>query len=281
MHFRVRRPLAAMMLVTATIAVLAAAGPASAAITPSRDAGLIAGAIGDQLAPGVISGASFAVIPPAPGQVTQCTDGEDNDDDGKIDTGAGGDPGCPTASDNLEQEDAPPDCSDEVDNDGDGKADFAGNDAGCEDAGDLSEESEGASLVPECSDGQDNDFDGKTDFGAAADPGCAGLSDNREEDDRKPQCSDELDNDFDGKTDFVEADPGCDTALDDEEDDLSANPRARVLGRVRQRRRRHDRLPGRCGLLGPPSRTTPTPEAAPVRATAEAAAPTGPASMTW
>ena len=224
MHFRVRRPLAAMMLVTATIAVLAAAGPASAAITPSRDAGLIAGAIGDQLAPGVISGASFAVIPPAPGQVTQCTDGEDNDDDGKIDTGAGGDPGCPTASDNLEQEDAPPDCSDEVDNDGDGKTDFAGNDAGCEDAGDLSEESEGASLVPECSDGQDNDFDGKTDFGAAADPGCAGLSDNREEDDRKPQCSDELDNDFDGKTDFVEADPGCDTALDDEEDDLSPNP---------------------------------------------------------
>jgi RTX calcium-binding nonapeptide repeat (4 copies) len=202
---------------------LEVAGPATADITPSRDAGAIAQAIADPLAPGVLTSASFQTIPPAPSNTPECSDGLDNDGDGKIDTGAGGDPGCPNAADNREQEDAPPECSDGEDNDGDGKTDFAGGDAGCSSAADLDEGSEGQSLVAECSDGLDNDFDGQTDF-SGGDPGCAGSSDNREEDDRQPQCSDGFDNDGDGATDFAGADPGCDSAQDDEEEDDFPNP---------------------------------------------------------
>ena len=221
----VRRPLATMILVTAAFAVLATAGPATATITPSRDANAIAQAIADPLAPGILTGASFQTIPPAPSSTPQCSDGEDNDFDGKIDTGPGGDPGCPNPGDNREEDDAPPECSDGEDNDFDGKADFAEGDAGCVSAADLDEGSEGPSRTPECSDGLDNDFDDQTDF-AGGDPGCASSLDNREEDDLQPQCSDGFDNDDDGLTDFAEDDPGCDSAQDDEEEDDFPNPTA-------------------------------------------------------
>ncbi len=222
----VRRPLATMILVLAAFAVLATAGPATATITPSRDANAIAQAISDPLAPGTLTGASFQTIPPAPSSTPQCSDGEDNDDDGKTDFAPAATRAVRTPTDNREQEDFPPECSDDEDNDFDGKTDFADGDAGCESATDLDEGSEGPSLTPECSDGLDNDFDGEIDTGASGDPGCASSSDNREEDDLRPQCSDGFDNDDDGLTDFAEADPGCDSAQDDEEEDGVPNPTA-------------------------------------------------------
>ena len=208
------------------ILLVAAVAPvgASAAITPTRDAATVAQAMTDPLSAGVFTSASFPVIPPDPGSTTECSDGQDNDDDGKADF-SGGDPGCPTAQDNREQDDPPPECSDGEDNDFDGKADFP-SDPGCASGNDLDEGSEGTSITPECSDGQDNDGDGKTDA-AGGDPGCPTGQDNREEDDATPECSDGEDNDFDGKTDFSNdpesGDPGCDSALDPVEDDAFPN----------------------------------------------------------
>lgn len=53
---------------------------------------------------------------------TQCTDGKDNDNDGKIDLN---DPGCKSKTDNNEYQPNQHACNDGVDNDGDGKVDFA------------------------------------------------------------------------------------------------------------------------------------------------------------
>ena len=55
------------LLTTALSAVLATgvlAGPAAAAITPTRDANLLAGALGDSLPAGSLAGAAFVTIPP-------------------------------------------------------------------------------------------------------------------------------------------------------------------------------------------------------------------------
>jgi hypothetical protein len=75
--------------------------------------------------------------PPAP----QCSDGIDNDNDGKIDVY--NDPGCASAQDNDETDPfvsplALPQCSDATDNDGDGKVDYPA-DLGCTSATDNDE----------------------------------------------------------------------------------------------------------------------------------------------
>ena len=76
--------------------------------------------------------------PPAPVKVVKpvsiCSDGKDNDGDGKTDYPA--DPGCTSADDNDETD--PPQCSDGKDNDGDGLIDHP-NDKGCESASDDDE----------------------------------------------------------------------------------------------------------------------------------------------
>jgi MYXO-CTERM domain-containing protein len=131
-----------------------------------------------------------------------CSDGKDNDGDGKTDYPA--DPGCSSADDTDETD--VPQCSDGIDNDGDGLFDYP-NDPGCASYLDVTEGGN-----PACSDGLDNDGDGKVDF--PADPGCTSATDTNESD--IPACSDGLDNDGDGKTDFP-FDPGCTSALDDSE----------------------------------------------------------------
>jgi hypothetical protein len=118
----------------------------------------------------------------------QCSDGVDNDGDGKIDYP--NDPGCTDAQDNTESPDpsTPPpaaQCSDGVDNDGDGKVDFP-DDPGCTSAGDTTE-SPDPSTPAQCSDGIDNDGDGKVDF--PADPGCASAGDDSESPDPSTQSS--------------------------------------------------------------------------------------------
>jgi hypothetical protein len=134
----------------------------------------------------------------------QCKDTVDNDGDGKVDYPA--DPGCTGSSDNNEVD---PQCSDGVDNDGDGKVDYP-TDLGCTDAGDNNE-----SGPPQCKDTVDNDGDGKVDY--PTDPGCSKESDNSESPD-PPQCKDRIDNDGDDKIDYP-ADPGCTSSSDTDESD--------------------------------------------------------------
>jgi hypothetical protein len=134
----------------------------------------------------------------------QCSDGVDNDGDGKIDFPA--DPGCTSPTDDSEADTGAgnanngggggqPECNDGVDNDGDGKVDFPA-DPGCSSARDDSENSEGGTRgagaggnagagagaggggATQCNDGVDNDGDGKIDF--PADPGCTSKADNSE-----------------------------------------------------------------------------------------------------
>jgi VCBS repeat-containing protein len=120
-----------------------------------------------------------------------------------------------------------PQCSDGQDNDGDGKTDFGGNgDPGCESATD---DSESPDLPPPplaaCSDGQDNDGDGKTDF--PADPGCSSASD-EDETDPPPNQPPVADNDsYKGKEDKTlnVGAPGVLSGDTDPEDDaLTAKP---------------------------------------------------------
>ncbi len=72
-------------------------------------------------------------VPGAAQRQPQCSDGVDNDGDGKIDFPA--DPGCDSRQDDDERNFQ---CSDRVDNDGDGKIDFP-NDPGCSSPQDDSE----------------------------------------------------------------------------------------------------------------------------------------------
>jgi hypothetical protein len=79
------------------------------------------------LAIGLSAGPTALAAPPT----NQCSDGKDNDGDGLIDYPQ--DPGCGSARDNDERDEAqsppPPQCADGKDNDGDGKIDLA--DPGC------------------------------------------------------------------------------------------------------------------------------------------------------
>jgi hypothetical protein len=125
-----------------------------------------------------------------------CSDGLDNDRDGKTDYRR--DPGCTSANDPAEKD---PACSDRRDNDQDGKTDYP-QDPGCTSANGPAE------TDPDCSDRRDNDHDGKTDY--PQDPGCTSANDPVE---ASAPCSDGLDNDGDGKTDYPQ-DPGCSSAND-------------------------------------------------------------------
>lgn len=133
-----------------------------------------------------------------------CSDGIDNDADGRIDYGAGAsnDPGCSSGSDTNEISQ----CGDGNDNDGDTYIDL--NDTGCSGLWDNNETS-----TSQCSDGADNDGDSLIDFGA--DPGCISADDTNETDASLAQCADGIDNDGDGYIDIGE--PGCTSASDDSE----------------------------------------------------------------
>jgi hypothetical protein len=139
--------------------------------------------------------------PSDPSERSQCDDDLDNDADGDIDYPD--DPGCRSARDNSESPN--PQCSDGVDNDGDGVSDHPG-DPGCASRRDNNETNAA------CADGVDNDGDGRTDH--PADAGCGSRTDNSESPD--PQCGDGVDNDADGRTDYPE-DPGCSRARDNSE----------------------------------------------------------------
>jgi len=117
-----------------------------------------------------------AAWPPRAGENTAtrdppCSDGRDNDGDGKTDHGS--DPGCSAATDRTEKEAS---CSDGRDNDGDGKTDF-GPDPDCSSPEDWIEKKMAVPLT--CSDGRDNDGDGKADFDQ--DHGCSSAVDRTEQ----------------------------------------------------------------------------------------------------
>ncbi len=136
-------------------------------------------------------------------QYFQCSDGFDNDFDGRVDFPL--DPGCSSPQDNNEGDEAA--CQDRRDNDGDGLVDWP-LDPGCISPVDTDEFN---APLPQCSDGVDNDNDGRVDM---LDPGCSSPQDNNESDD--PQCSDRIDNDGDGRIDFP-LDPGCASPADNDE----------------------------------------------------------------
>lgn len=163
--------------------------------------------------------------PPSP-PASQCSNGTDDDADGKIDSA---DPACHTDGNasnassynpNLDNEAlAVAQCKDGLDNDGDGKKDF-GQDPGCSSAEDNDETDPSGGgngnppPAPQCSNGTDDDGDSKVD---SADPAChtdfnAGNASSYDplrnnEAAVAPQCSDAIDNDSDGLVDS--ADPSC------------------------------------------------------------------------
>lgn len=114
--------------------------------------------------------------------LSACSDGWDNDGDGRVDTD---DSGCANANDNSEKPHDPvcttpsgpseaPQCSDGIDNDGDGATDFPA-DFSCSSANDSDE----TNPKSQCQNGVDDDSDGVVDL---ADPGCSGKQDNSEGD---------------------------------------------------------------------------------------------------
>ena len=126
--------------------------------------------------------------PPPPPTSYKCSNGQDDDGDGKIDYPA--DPGCTSSTDNDEfNAPAPPPpppptykCSNGQDDDGDGKIDYPA-DPGCTSSTDNDEFNAPAPPPPppptyNCSNGQDDDGDGKIDY--PADPGCTSSTDNDE-----------------------------------------------------------------------------------------------------
>jgi hypothetical protein len=137
--------------------------------------------------------------------VNSCSDGIDNDDDGKIDFPE--DIGCDSPNDNDEGNH--PECSDGIDNDGSHGTDYP-NDPSCTSPYDQTEDG-----VFECNDGVDNDGDGFTDY--PSDLGCDSESGPNEVD--FPACSNGQDDDGDELTDFPD-DPGCYSATDDDETDI-------------------------------------------------------------
>jgi Bacterial Ig-like domain len=160
------------------LTVLLSAAPAAADITPSRDAGTVAGAFTELLPGGAFTGAAFTEIPPEPGATAECSNLTDDDGDGFTDAL---DPGCETgALDNREEDDPAPECSNGFDDDGNLLADFP-DDPGCDSASDNLEFEGEPNPDPGCSNGFDDDGDGTTDFtppvGETADPGCASAAD--------------------------------------------------------------------------------------------------------
>jgi len=115
-----------------------------------------------------------------------------------------------------------PACSDGQDNDNDGRTDMQ--DGGCDSRNDDSElehdpdcdsPSDDSEFTPRCRDGKDNDNDGRTDY--PSDPGCSNPDDNTERDPNGPECDNGIDDDNDGDTDYPD-DSDCDSPTDDSED---------------------------------------------------------------
>jgi hypothetical protein len=115
---------------------------------------------------------------------SECSDGIDNDGDGK--NGYPFDPGCESLTDPSELDDCPgglacPPCATPADEDGDGYAGFP-TDPGCRSPGDPDESDDCLSdpglLCPVCANGSDDDFDGDVDFGG--DPACSSAAWNSE-----------------------------------------------------------------------------------------------------
>jgi serine/threonine protein kinase len=103
-----------------------------------------------------------ATPPPPPVTGTsRCSDGLDNDNDGKTDYPD--DPGCASAADTVEKGA----CQDGLDNDKDGTIDYP-QDLGCDGLYDPAEQAA-------CADGFDNDHDGAIDY--PLDTGCSSASD--------------------------------------------------------------------------------------------------------
>ena len=156
-------------------------------------------------------------------QLPACSDGLDNDNDGKKDaqdSGCWEDPSNPTTYNPGDKDEGGmiiPVCRDGIDNDNDGKKDSE--DSGCwEDPNDPTtydpfDGDEGGMTSPVCRDGIDNDNDGKKDSEDSGcwkdpnDPTTYDPFDGNEEDGKLPVCSDGVDNDNDGKKDAL--DPGC------------------------------------------------------------------------
>jgi hypothetical protein len=144
----------------------------------------------------------------------QCSDGVDNDGDGRIDFPA--DPDCTGPTDDSEAGTA-------------GRDDDGGRE-GAERGGDA-----------ECEDGRDNDGDGLVDF--PEDPGCTSRSDDSEAGGGGTagagrggagggggaECSDGVDNDGDGRVDFPD-DPQCTSESDDSEADGAGGGRLAFTG---------------------------------------------------
>ena len=143
-----------------------------------------------------------------------CSDGIDNDDNGKADCddeGCGGFVFC--KSDDSTKENTPKTCSDGEDNDGDGDIDCA--DAQCK-SFTLCKASEPENTDAACKDGLDNDKDGKKDCDdsdcasfCTSDPGPGPEPAKVENTDAL--CHDSQDNDGDGKVDCDDSDcsPFC------------------------------------------------------------------------
>jgi cysteine-rich repeat protein len=113
------------------------------------------------------------------GATPACSNGRDDDGDGRTDT-TGSDLGCTSAADTSERQ-AGRVCDDGFDNDGDGLSDHAPS-VTADDPGCLNQNS--TSESPLCSNGIDDDNDGKVDFDGGgfglADPQCAAASGNVE-----------------------------------------------------------------------------------------------------
>ncbi len=114
---------------------------------------------------------------------TACSNGTDDDGDTLIDLD---DPGCANANDDDENNVVKPQCSDGLDNDDDGKVDYPA-DPGCLNSNQNSELDDCPSgpNCPACSNAADDDLDGKTD---ADDPGCSNARDTSEEEFNATAC---------------------------------------------------------------------------------------------
>jgi hypothetical protein len=167
-----------------------------------------------------------------PGASTECSDSLDNDGDGLVDWE---DPDCTSPTDTSER---PQRCGDGIDNDDDGKIDYPF-DPGCSSREDTSEED--PATLPACANGIDDDGDGTRDFlDGHGDPGCVSAADDSEREASGPQCDNGLDDDTDMAVDFPadssctgpldnnEATPACSNGIDDDGDgviDYNADPK--------------------------------------------------------
>jgi uncharacterized protein YkwD len=135
---------------------------------------------------GTSTSGSSTPPPPPPPPSYACSNGQDDDGDGRFDYPA--DPGCTSTTDNDEYNaPAPPPptpsyaCSNGRDDDGDGRFDYPA-DPGCTSTTDNDEYNAPAPPPPApsyaCSNGKDDDGDGKVDY--PADPGCTGPTDSTE-----------------------------------------------------------------------------------------------------